>query len=107
MAMDIFKAIDAKEMIATVYRKLGIVNRYKKEWDLSKDYFEKSIEIFEKLNIPLFTGETLYDFGIMYKDMDDEKEMSIHLNRALEIFRKLNNNPWIKKVERELVSSDA
>jgi predicted ATPase len=107
MAMDIFKAIDAKEMIATVYRKLGIVNRYKKEWDLSKDYFEKSIEIFEKLNIPLFTGETLYDFGLMYKDMDDEKEMSIHLNRALEIFRKLNNNPWIKKVERELVSSDA
>jgi tetratricopeptide (TPR) repeat protein len=104
MAMDIFEAIDAKEMIATVYRKLGIVNRYKKEWDLSKECFQKSIDIFEKLSIPFFIGESLYDFGLMYKDMNDEEEMRKHLNQALGIFRRLKNKPWIKKVEEALSS---
>jgi tetratricopeptide (TPR) repeat protein len=102
MALEIFEGIDVKEMIATVYRKFGIVYRHKKEWKQSKEYFKKSIEIFEKLDIPFFIGEAYYDYGLMLKEEKDCDNSRTYFNEALEIFKKLKNEIWIKKVEKEL-----
>ncbi len=101
-AMEIFTKLDEKQMISDIYTHYGNIYKLQKDWSSSIENFNKSIDIIKGLDIPYQFGETLFQFGIMYKLKDSPDEARAQLNDALKIFRDLNNQDMIKKIEKEL-----
>jgi hypothetical protein len=52
--------------------------------------------------MPYHYGETLFEFGLMFKEKKDMENAKVHLKSAHEIFKNLNNQDMLKKIEREL-----
>ncbi len=78
------------------------MHKLKQEWDISIEYFNKSLEISRELNMPYYVGRGLLECGLMYKTKGDLKQAREQLSEALEIFRDLNNQEMLKKIEKEL-----
>jgi tetratricopeptide (TPR) repeat protein len=105
-ALGIFEKLDEKFMISDVYRHYGCVHKLKHEWDSSTEYFNNSIGISRELNMPYYVGCGLLEFGLMYKAKGDLQNARKQLNQAHEIFKVLDNQEMVKKIEEELETLD-
>jgi len=101
-AFEIFTKLDEKQMISDIYTHYGKIFKLQQEWSKSIENFNKSIDILKELNIPYHYGETLFEFGLMYKEKDDKDSAKAKLKSAYEIFNNLKNKDMVKKIEKEL-----
>ncbi len=70
-AMELPDIMNNENILFTIYRTYGLINKYYKKWDDAIDYFNKSLAIIKKLKVPFFLVETLLDFGLLYEEKCD------------------------------------
>jgi tetratricopeptide (TPR) repeat protein len=73
-----------------------------RKWDKAIEYFQKSIELREEMNIPYRLADGYYEFGLMYKEKGDKRNARKYLNRSHKIFEKLGNQRLIETINHEL-----
>jgi tetratricopeptide (TPR) repeat protein len=88
--------------LAAIYKVLGIINRFKKDWDESEKNFNDSIDIFRELNVPYDQAITLFELGQMYKEKNEPKLAKRSFKNAYSIFKKLDAAKEMDEVRKEL-----
>jgi len=74
----------------------------KKDWDKSKIYFDLAAKILEELNIPYDLAETYFEFGLMYKEKEDNERAKEYLRKAADIYRRIGAVKRIEETEKAL-----
>ena len=103
-SFETFKKIGDKLNLADVHRAYGIIFRKRKELQKSKEELEKSIEIYQEFSMIYELAKTFYELAVTLLEIGDTKNAREYFIRALEIFKELNVNHHIKKVEDQLKS---
>ena len=85
-ALNICETQDDKIGMNGVYRCLGIVYRFKENWDKAIENFNKSIAILGMLDIPYDLGDTYLQLGITYEDMGEIMGAKQNYQLAEELF---------------------
>ena len=85
-ALNICETQDDKIGMNGVYRCLGIIYRFKEEWDLAVENFNKSITILEMLDIPYDLGDTYFQLGTTYEQMGEVMGAKQNYQMAKELF---------------------
>ncbi len=100
---NIVDTIDSRIMEAYTYYLSGRLSIENKKWNKAKISFEKSLSTFQESNRHLEIGQIHYYLGLMYRKSGNKISSKKSLNRALEIFNKLDAKGWIEKIEVELL----
>ena len=101
-SFEILEKIGDKFYLADVHRIYGIIFRKRKELQKSKEELEKSIKIYQELTAIYELAKTFYELAVTLLEIGDTKNAREYFNRALNIFKELNVNHHIKKVEEQL-----
>jgi tetratricopeptide (TPR) repeat protein len=101
-ALYIFNKLGERMSLSIIYTNYGSIYRIRKEWDKATDYFEEAIDICKELDTLYNYGNTLFEYGLMFKDKGDTNEAKTRLIQALDIFESIQNKVMINKVENEL-----
>ena len=101
-SFEILEKIGDKFYLADVHRIYGIIFRKRKELQKSKEELEKSIKICQELPAIYGLAETFYELAMTLLEIGDTKNAREYFNKALNIFKELNVNHHIKKVEEQL-----
>jgi tetratricopeptide (TPR) repeat protein len=88
--------------ISMVYSNYGATYTKLQDWEQAIEYFEKALEICNELNVPYNCGCVYYEYGIMHNQMGDHYMARDRWTIALDIFKSIQNNDMVKKVEKEL-----
>jgi tetratricopeptide (TPR) repeat protein len=70
-ALNICESQDDKIGMNGVFRCLGIIYRFKKQWNKAIENVNKSIVILEMLDIPFDLATTYYELGLVYREMGE------------------------------------
>ncbi|UCG70129.1 MAG: DUF2791 family P-loop domain-containing protein [Thermoplasmata archaeon] len=100
--IDLSKKIGEKEVLAMSYRVMGMILHKQKKWNESIKNFMESVELCRTSHLIVELGKTYYEFGLMWKEKGDTENAKEHLNKALEIYEKLNLEYYVEKVRKEL-----
>lgn len=91
LSLNIFKKNKNDEGIARVYNNLGsLYNDY--DYDKSLNFYIKSYKIAENKKIYDLLAGCHMNIGNLYKRKKQYKKALFHLNKALSIFKQINNN---------------
>lgn len=101
-ALGIFNKLGERLATSITYTNYGSIYRLLKEWNSSKDYFEKALEICQDLETPYNFGNILFEYGLMYRDKGDFNKARMELTEARDIFTNLQNKEMVEKIEKEL-----
>jgi tetratricopeptide (TPR) repeat protein len=102
-AMEIFQKLDERMMIAAAHRDYGIVYKLKNDWNKSITSFTEAVDIYEnQIKVPYYQAYTYFHFGLMFKERGDNQEATRHLNRALEMYDRLEMKKDSEKVKKEI-----
>ena len=85
-ALNICETQDDKIGMNGVYRCLGIIYRFKEDWDKAVENFNKSITILEMLDIPYDLGDTYFHLGATYEQMGETMGAKQNYQMAKELF---------------------
>ncbi len=85
-ALNICETQDDKIGMNGVYRCLGIIYRFKEDWDQAVENFNKSITILEMLDIPYDLGDTYFQLGTTYELMGEIMGAKQNYQMAKELF---------------------
>ena len=85
-ALNICETQDDKIGMNGVYRCLGIIYRFKEDWDQAVENFNKSISILELLDIPYDLGDTYFQLGTTYELMGEIMGAKQNYQMAKELF---------------------
>lgn len=96
------KNIEAKEEEGISHRILGMGYREKKEWDKAKKEFEEGKKILKDVGDKKELAVLLFDYALLWKDMDKDEKKREYLNKALSMFEEMKRGFWIKKCKKEL-----
>ena len=80
----------------------GIVYKLTEKWDLAIQYFERSVNIREELDMPYRLADGYYEFGLLYMKKGDFEQAREYLERAKDIFIELGAQELTKKVQNQL-----
>ncbi len=101
-ALNIFEKLGERMPISMVYSNFGAIYTKMEEWEQAIDYFNRALDICNELKIPYNCGCVYYEYGIMHNKKGEVPEARDRLTKSLEIFKSIQNNDMIKKVEKEL-----
>lgn len=101
-ALEIFKKLEERFMIALNYMNFGIIFKYKKEWNKSKYYFKTAIEFMENLKIPYHLADCYTQFADMYREKNELPKTKYYLEKAKEIYVSISADTYVKKIDEEL-----
>jgi len=85
-ALNICETQDDKIGMNGVFRCLGIIYRFKENWDKAIENFNKSITILEMLDIPYDLGDTYFHLGTTYEQMGELMGAKQNYQMAKELF---------------------
>ena len=88
--------------LADVHRTYGIIFRKRKELQKSKEELGKSIKIYQELSVIYELAKTFYELAVTLLEIGDTTNAREYFIKALNIFKELNVNHHIKKVEDQL-----
>jgi tetratricopeptide (TPR) repeat protein/predicted regulator of Ras-like GTPase activity (Roadblock/LC7/MglB family) len=101
-SLDLSKKVDSKWAYFESTKVLGKIYREQEKWEESQKNFEESISGFDKIGMVPFVAKSHYEFGLMWKAKGEHEKAKEHLNKALDIFEKLNIEKRADKVRLEL-----
>ncbi|MCK5309901.1 MAG: tetratricopeptide repeat protein [Thermoplasmata archaeon] len=85
-ALNICETQDDKIGMNGVFRCLGIIYRFKEDWNRAIENFNKSITILEMLDIPYDLGDTYFQLGTTYEQMNELLGAKENYQMAIELF---------------------
>ena len=92
----------ALKAMEIAYKIRGIIEKNKKNYSLSENYFNTSLRINNELENILNQAETLYEMGFLYKQMRDFKQSKFCFNKALKKYKYLKIEKMVQEVTEEL-----
>ena len=98
-ALKIAEELDDRMGMNGIFKNLGIIYRFKKDWDKAIDNFNKSIVILEMLDIPYELGTTYWDLGRTFEDMGEKEEAIDNYNLAMELLESVGSLTEAKEIE--------
>jgi len=101
-AKKISKKIESREKEGISNRVLGMAYRAKEEWDKAKKKFEKGREILEDIGEKRELAELLFQYALLWKDMEEDKKKKDYMTKALSMFEEMGMELWIEKCKDEL-----
>ena len=101
-SFEILEKMGDKLNLGDVHRTYGIIFRKRKELQKSKEELEKSIKIYQELSAIYELAKTFYELAMTLLEIRDRKNAREYFIKALNIFKELNVNHHIKKVEEQL-----
>lgn len=101
-SIDIFHKISDKLAVADAYKVKGIIERGLKRFSLAEDFFLTSLRLNQELKNDLNKAETNFELGLLYLDMDREKEGKAKLRSALRFYEKINDEKEVEKIKDKL-----
>jgi len=101
-ALEIFKKLEERFMIALNYMNFGIIFKNKKEWNKSKYYFKTAIEFMENLKIPYHLADCYTQFADMYREKNELSKTKYYLEKAKEIYVSISADTYVKKIDEEI-----
>jgi len=101
-AMEIAYKINDRLSIADIYKIKGIIEKNKKNYTLSENYFNTSLRINNELENILNQAETLFEMGLLYKQMRDFKQSKICFNKAIKKYKFLKIDKKIQEITEVL-----
>ena len=84
-ALNICETQDDKIGMNGVFRCLGIIYRFKEDWDRAIENLSKSITILEMLDIPYDLGDTYFQHGTTYEQMGELMGAKENYQMAVEL----------------------
>ncbi|MGD8505409.1 MAG: tetratricopeptide repeat protein [Candidatus Bathyarchaeota archaeon] len=92
----------------------GMLFRELREWEQSEQHFEKGLQGYRSINAQKWSvqqlAELLFEYGLMHlnrnKTGDKEKGLSL-LNKALEIYQKMDAKKKVEKTKTKMIQLDA
>jgi len=81
------------------YHALGDDSDCRKDWIKAENYFRLSIKLLSTVH-KFHLAETYLEMALMYEKKGDRKNAAEHINKSLDIFRKLNSRKEIEKAQR-------
>jgi tetratricopeptide (TPR) repeat protein len=99
---EIFSRLDDHPQIASVNIHLGCIHRLQRNWEMSEESFQKAVEISERVGAKYLLGDALLHYGLMLSDRSDIRRSRSTLEKALAIFKDLDNEMKIVKVRKAL-----
>ncbi len=101
-ALNISQKIDAKEEVGMSKRLHGMIYREKEKWDEAIKMFNESIDVLEKCGNERKLSKVYYEFSILLKKKEDDEIARVNLEKAYDIFDKMNMETWKKKADEAL-----
>ncbi|UCG70638.1 MAG: tetratricopeptide repeat protein [Thermoplasmata archaeon] len=101
-ALDLSKTFGFKDITAEVLHFFGRYYRVKKQWKESIEYYNESLESFERIGMVRNVGYAHIRLGFTYKEKGDIERARTHLNKALEIHGKFNMERSIENIKGAL-----
>ncbi len=81
---------------------LGYYYVHKQDWKKAKNYFEVSLQIDKNNDNSYGSAQNLYMLGTAYKNLNQRDVSLIYYQRALQIFKLLNNKAMISKTTEKI-----
>jgi len=103
-ALNICETQDDKIGMNGVFRCLGIINRFKEDWDSAIENFNKSITILEMLDIPYDLGGTYFQLGATYEQMGESMGAKQNYLLAKELFDTVGAKTQAEEVQERLTA---
>jgi tetratricopeptide (TPR) repeat protein len=103
-ALEMDKQLNDPYFVSGVYHSIGKIYSKKKDYDKALDYFHQTMAISEKKGFLGTSGEAHRDFGEAYLGKGNVAEAKMHLNKAIEIFEKLENVAEIERI-KEIINT--
>jgi tetratricopeptide (TPR) repeat protein len=101
-SLNILKTVGDKLGIQACYKIFGMAYGMKKEWDKAIENFNTFVKLGDENQVPYILGEGHYHFGRMYLSKGDKENAKEQLEKAKEIFKTLNAEEFVLKVEKQL-----
>ncbi|UCG70686.1 MAG: tetratricopeptide repeat protein [Thermoplasmata archaeon] len=101
-SLDILNTVGDRLGLQGCYKIFGIAFGLKKEWNMAIENFNTCIEMGKDTNVPYFQGEVHYYYGKMFKDKGDKEKAKEELNKALDIFKGLETEEFVLRIEKEM-----
>jgi tetratricopeptide (TPR) repeat protein len=106
VATDLSNEIGSKMTVAYANRILGIISREQGKWEESIESFDDCIRALSEMEAKKELGRSYHDFGLMWKMKGDTEKARTYLNKALDIFEKLELESRRENVEESLANLD-
>ena len=88
--------------MATTFNNLGEVYRVKGEWDKATDYYQRSLEILEKVGDEYGMAFTYNNTARLYHDQGQLEEAIPLFEKSLRIFERIGDKPSAETVQGNL-----
>jgi tetratricopeptide (TPR) repeat protein len=101
-AMEICFRTNDKLSIADLYKIKGVIQKNLKNFGLAENYLLTSIRLNRDLGNLLNEAEAAYELGILYSEKKMTEESTIHLNKALNYYKKIKADNEINEIKSYL-----
>ncbi|MBI5000730.1 MAG: DUF2791 family P-loop domain-containing protein [Euryarchaeota archaeon] len=102
LALEILARMDDMVGMAGIYKNLGIVNRFRKDWDKSEAMFRKSADMEEEMKTPHPLAETLIEWGAMRIERGDKGGAAEILRKAEDIAASIKAEKLLERARAAL-----
>jgi tetratricopeptide (TPR) repeat protein len=106
-AMEICHRTSDKLSIADVYKIKGIIHRDKKNYAEAENFLKTSLRINKEHGNKLNEAETLYELGILYRNIGSTTKSKAMFNEALNYFRSLKASEKLKEIKGQIANLSA
>lgn len=106
-AMEICHRTSDKLSIADVYKIKGIIQRDKKNYAEAENFLKTSLRINKEHGNKLNEAETLYELGILYRNIGSTTKSKSMFNEALSYFRSLKASEKLKEIKGQIANLSA
>jgi predicted ATPase len=86
-AEKLFQKINSERGLSLVYMNLGIAYGFMKNWSASESYFNQSLELKRKLNLPVEEAWTYEEMATMYKSKGEDTARKNCASKAIELYK--------------------
>ena len=103
-SMVILEQVENKPGLAGAYHVYGMLYRFTKDREKMVEYYQRSIRLYEEINVPHYEARYSYEFGQGLLEFGDKDAARKTFEKALEIFEQLGLKSMTKRVQREMTS---
>ncbi len=98
-ALNICESQDDKIGMNGIFRCLGIIFRFRKQWNKAIENANKSIVILEMLDIPFDLATTYFELGLIYRDMGEIKTAIDNFEVAKDYFESVGAKSQVAETQ--------
>lgn len=102
-ALRSFLDLDDKLGEADVYKFLGVIYSYRREWEVATAHFKKSIQLTRKFENPLGEAESRWEYARMLFEKGRKSSAKKEFESAMQLFLNLNAEKEVAAIREEII----